>query len=503
MCLLRVRYLRDASTVAGEHAADLHSSASFMWNAIGSDIGGNKTRDSCGMPQFTNSSRYDRIHRAEPGNACIPVVRAPALMPSGRFISQRRERTMIQSTRQQTRSNRELQHAEAYGNLSELQQAFQEACEPTIGVEVELFLVDQKTGQPVVYALLPPHIQQRTQPEFLACQIEYATAPHPGVKGIRAELQEFELALTAAAAQFGARPEWKAILPDWEFDPGMIRDSKRARWNAERFGESASILAACSVHVHVAVPRENAIQVADGLQQFVPLLVALSANSPDMPGTLRRASSQRAATWAHDLPTSGFPRLFGNWENFTQHVELLRDFGVITSQKDLYYFVRPTRYGTIEVRCCDLPQRLDHVIAIAVLVQALAIRLQQRNEQPIPPSILHADLANAIISGSRATLTSCNLNRVPMAECLAVLQTELLPIAQEQGSLKELLAADCLIARIDSQRLPVTTAACTARANRQMSGSRNSKIAALRRLSPSLMLATSACLFLASAWMNV
>ncbi|MFT5323445.1 MAG: carboxylate-amine ligase [Planctomycetaceae bacterium] len=415
---------------------------------------------------------------------------------------------MIQSTHPSAQSEREQQHTEDYGNLSELQQAFAESCEPTIGVEVELFLVDEQTGQPVaiyddVYALLPPHIQQQTQPEFLACQIEYATTPHRDIAGIRAELEDFEQAVTAAAAQLGARPEWTAILPDWEFDPAMIRDSERARWNAERFGESASILAACSVHIHVAVPRHQAIQVADGLQQFVPLLVALSANSPQMPGTRRHVSSQRAAMWAHDLPTSGFPRLFGDWDNFTRHVELLRDFGVITSQKDLYYFVRPTRYGTIEVRCCDLPPSLDHVIALASLVQASAVRFQRGCPLPIPADILHADLANAITHGSQAMLTSCELSHVPLSDCFASLLSELLPIGAALDNDKGLMAANCLLEGAGRQRRKSNDPGKKGRLVGRDSSHNGSLVTALRRWSPRLTLATSVCLFLAAAVLNV
>ncbi|MCG8583863.1 MAG: glutamate-cysteine ligase family protein [Pirellulales bacterium] len=343
-----------------------------------------------------------------------------------------------------------LVHSQRYGDLLELPSSFADTCEPTFGVEVEITQLDLSTGSPApvfdqIYDLLPAHVRRQTQPELMQWQVEYATTPHRRVAPLRAELEEFERELISATSRLDARPHWTAVLPDWEFDAAMIRDSERSRWNIQRFGDAIPILSACSMHIHVAVPRHAAIAVADQLQSYVPLLVALSSNSPRLPGITRIACSQRVAMWAHDLPTSGFPRLFNDWGNFNRHVALLHDYNLITSQKDLYYFVCPTRYGTVEIRCCDLPSCMDHVISLASLVQALVVRLQQDHDMAVPTDVLHADLANAITHGPNAILTSCNGRRASVAECLEDLEEELMPIATTLKSEGELLACERLI----------------------------------------------------------
>ncbi|MEM7478147.1 MAG: YbdK family carboxylate-amine ligase [Planctomycetota bacterium] len=292
---------------------------------------------------------------------------------------------------------------------SQLMQCFQETPTAQFGIEVEVFIVDQETNQPVdgfeaIYRSLPEELQQQTTGEFLKCQIEFATTPSLNPEHHRKQLMQFQRAASKAAAEFGAKLAWVATLPDWEFDTTMIRDCPRSRSIVSRHGLRARNLATCSMHVHTQVARSAAIPVVDSLNSYVPLLVALSANSPAIAGRSHGLASERANIWAFQFLTSGFPRLFGSWERFNQHIELLRRAGRIEVLKDLYYFVRPTRYGTVEVRCCDLPKDVDRVVALATLIQCSAMQAASAPTERVPADLLHANLVEAITHGADAEL---------------------------------------------------------------------------------------------------
>lgn len=334
------------------------------------------------------------------------------------------------------------QTAKNFGDLSELQNYFLTGSDvsPDLGVECEWPICDKKTAKLLplfddIYDQLPAHIQKRTQPEFFAWQLEYATSPHPTVQDIRIELKNAYAAASQAANNFGAELPWKASDEQWAYHPKMIRPSKRASYLQKHLGSHISKTGTCGLHVHVQVSQENAIQVLNGMQSFVPLLVALSANSPTMAGRQFQASSHRAAVWANELPTSGFPQFFDDWDNFNSSIMQYRKAGIINSQKDLHSFVRPTRYGTIEIRCTDLPRNLETVVGITALTQALAVKIQRDLTFCIPRESLQANLVNAIMDGPNAIITRPrSYTRVSIKECLEFVIQELRDIPKELGS---------------------------------------------------------------------
>lgn len=343
--------------------------------------------------------------------------------------------------------------------VDQLDQSFSIQTEPTIGVELELMLVDRATGLPVamyddLFAMLPEDVQARTQGEQFACQIEYATRPHRSLRGVRDELQKFVTATTHAAELSNATLLWSGNHPFWQYDPAMNRDCDRSRMIQQRFGDLMPQLLTCGIHFHVAVNRDKAIQVVDGLQKFMPLLVALSANSPLTNHEPSGCHSHRAAVWARKFPVCGLSGPFGDWQGFNNHVRSLRDDGLIETQKDLYYFVRPTRYGTIEVRCCDVPMSINQIIALTALVQLLVVSLQ-RDELPsvnVSREILAVELDRAIVDGPEALLTDHTGHRSTPMAWMNRLICELDSTAQRLGIDAALALAPSMLAENGSAR---------------------------------------------------
>ena len=130
--------------------------------------------------------------------------------------------------------------------------------------------------------------------------------------------------------------------------------------------------------------------------------------------------------------------MFGNWETFNQHIDRLLQSGRVECQKDLYYFVRPTRFGTIEIRCCDLPLNIDSVIALATLIQVLVVYLQEHPNERSAADLLHCDLVDAIANGPHATLQTPYGKACSATDFLESLVDRLRPTARKLGSQAEL-----------------------------------------------------------------
>ena len=310
---------------------------------------------------------------------------------------------------------------------------------PTFGSELEFFIVDRKTGEPVnlfqvIRDALPESQQEHVQGEHLGCQLEYASPKCRTPQEFRDHIEQFLQAAQKAAGKHGAQLIWKAMHPTWRFDRKMVRHTARCRSNSRRLGPLERQLSSCGQHVHVKVSRGNAIKVVDRIQRFVPLLVALSANSPICEGRDTGRCSQRGHIWANGFAVSGICGPYRDWDGFNQHTRRLEAAGRIKSPKDLCYFVRPTTHGTVEVRCCDMPANPNQAVALAALIHTLVFALSEdklQATQALDREFLRAELHEAITKGPEARLTNLYGNLVFPLQFLKQLYYELEPAAKE------------------------------------------------------------------------
>jgi carboxylate-amine ligase len=128
------------------------------------------------------------------------------------------------------------------------------------------------------------------------------------------------------------------------------------------------------MHVHIGVASPEACLAAlEAVLPWLPLVLAVSANSPYLAGRETALASARAETLAL-LPRSGAPPVFpsyGDWEAFA---ERLLGLGLADEYTRIWWDVRPhPRFGTLEVRMPDQPTRLESTAALAELVHALVV----------------------------------------------------------------------------------------------------------------------------------
>ena len=129
-----------------------------------------------------------------------------------------------------------------------------------------------------------------------------------------------------------------------------------------------------SLHVHVGVNDiDRAVRVCDRLRAVLPLLLALSANSPFLDGRLAGLHSARSQTFTRSFPRCGVPYAFGGWPAFRDYIALLIRTQSIIEFTQIWWSVRPHfDYGTVEVRICDVQCTAGESDALAGLIVACA-----------------------------------------------------------------------------------------------------------------------------------
>jgi carboxylate-amine ligase len=197
------------------------------------------------------------------------------------------------------------------------------------------------------------------------------------------------------------------------------------------------------LHVHVGVPSGDlAIGVINLLVQYLPHLLALSANSPFWNGVDTGLNSSRTALYGL-LPHAGVPCYFGNWKEFRRYCQVMRDCQAIRCFKDIYWDVRPRPdFGTIEVRICDMPATLATTLGLAALTRCLVIHCLRLLEER--PRLRRGDIRRHWVAVENKWLaTRYGLGgmyiRTPsgrrrqLGQEVADLIQRLLPIARETG----------------------------------------------------------------------
>ena len=224
-----------------------------------------------------------------------------------------------------------------------------------------------------VIADLPPGLRDRVALETHAAVMETQTGVHRRVVDAVAELADLRSQLSGALAGHGLRAAVAGTHPSAVWNDTVVSSHPRYR----HIGESMRVLArreptlALHIHVGVATPQA-AIRIYNRLRAHLPLLLALSANSPFWQGRATGFASTRT-TLFEAFPRSGVPRSFRSYRDWTGAVEPLIRSGAIADPSYLWWDVRlQPRYGTVEVRVMDAQTTVDGVAALAALVQSLA-----------------------------------------------------------------------------------------------------------------------------------
>lgn len=251
----------------------------------------------------------------------------------------------------------------------------------TIGVEEELLLVDPDCGlvaegEAVLERISEGH-RSAVSTEIFATQIELKTGVCLDAGQAVKELAEVRRAVAAS----GSRLMGSGLYPAESGEPQLV---EKARYESVK-KDLASLLATppCGLHVHVGVPDpETAVAVANAMRHHLPLLAALTANSPFRDGADSGLASARAAA-VRSYPRFELPRAFRDYEDFLRVADQLIAAAGVSDYTYIWWDVRPhPNLGTVEVRGMDVQPRPETDVAIAALIQALAAKEIDRPGAP-------------------------------------------------------------------------------------------------------------------------
>ncbi|HVE67924.1 MAG TPA: carboxylate-amine ligase [Solirubrobacteraceae bacterium] len=250
----------------------------------------------------------------------------------------------------------------------------------TIGIEEELMILDPDTLDltNMIEAMLESAPEGDVKPELMESVLEIATSPCRDTaeagrqlralrRGVRETAERKGLAIGAA----GTHP-----FALWEDQRIVARPRYRDLISALRFVARQEIIFGIHVHVGLDDP-DKAIHVANGMRVHIPVLLALSANSPFWRGDPTGLASTRTPIF-RAFPRVGIPPTYRDWDDYAKRIGFMYECQVIEDYTYLWYDVRPhPNLGTIEIRVMDAQTRVEHTLGLAALVQALVRELAE------------------------------------------------------------------------------------------------------------------------------
>jgi glutamate---cysteine ligase / carboxylate-amine ligase len=332
----------------------------------------------------------------------------------------------------------------------------------TLGVEEEYMLLDAETFDLVqhvdtVLAATTGHeLESRINPELMQSVLEIATPVCRTAADVELELRKLRGYVSELARERGMRVGSAGTHPFSLFERQRITARDRYRNLVDQMQYVARRELIFGMHVHVAVDDpEKAIQVVNGLLVHVPLLLAMSANSPFWRGEATGLASSRQMVFAA-FPRSGPPPRFDNYAEYAEVVGQLEKTGCIADYTHIWWDIRlHPRLGTIEIRVCDAITRVEEAVALTAYCQALVKHFCERYERNDEIRSYHRILttenkwlgARYGLEAPVMDLATGRRNRVSVAQLVRRTLKELEPHARELGSERELEGVHDILSR--------------------------------------------------------
>ena len=305
----------------------------------------------------------------------------------------------------------------------------------TVGVEEEFLLVDEG-GAPV--GLAQEAAGDRVQLELKEEMLETGTEPCLTLNDLDAEVRRQRLVAARAAEAAGARLAALATSPLPV--TSSVTAAFRYRRIAAEYGLTAREQLTCGCHVHVQVADdEEGVAVLDRIGTWLPVLLAMSANSPFWNGVDSGYASYRSQVWQR-WPTAGPTGTFGSATAYHDVVDALIATGSALDRAMVYFDARLSdRYPTLEIRVADVCLRAEDTVLVAALARALVETAAREAAAGLPvpavrPEVLRGAGWKAGRAGLRGPLVHPTLlTQVPAADAVGALIDHVIPVLAEAG----------------------------------------------------------------------
>jgi carboxylate-amine ligase len=319
----------------------------------------------------------------------------------------------------------------------------------TLGVEEEVMLLEPHgwslaQAADMVLPSLSPELADRVTRETHGSIIELRTGVHGTVAAAADELLRWRRLLVSELEPMNLRAASAGTHPFAVWHDTVVSGGERQGFVYGSMRELARREPTCALHVHVGVSdAESAIRAANCMRGHLPMMLALSANSPFWQGRDSGLASARTPLF-QAFPRVGIPRAFDGYADYVETVDLLIRCEAFPEPTFLWWDVRAQpKLGTIEVRIMDAQATVDETAALVAFAQCL-VRLELGEGYLAPevlamPEVLDENRFLAARDGMEAEfIDPVAERRVPARTQLEPLLEALAPHAYELGCHAEL-----------------------------------------------------------------
>src|SRR5215208_5622860 len=295
----------------------------------------------------------------------------------------------------------------------------------------------EREGDPAGDAETAAHLV----PELKAQQLELGTAVCRTLAEIDTELRFWRDRAQSAAAATGAHVAALATstVP---VTPIPTQGDRYARM-LDTFGLTAREMLTCGCHVHVSVTDDDeGVAVLNRIRIWLPVLTALTANSPFWQGEATGYASYRSQAW-HRWPSAGPNEVFADAAEYHRLIDAVLATDTVLDSGMVYFDARLSeKWPTVEVRTADVALRVEDAVTLAGLVRGLVETAAREARQGVPPPAVRAEILRvAAWRAGRSGLTGDLVHPLtgrpaPAAEVLHALVDHVRPALADAGDEK-------------------------------------------------------------------
>jgi glutamate---cysteine ligase / carboxylate-amine ligase len=298
-------------------------------------------------------------------------------------------------------------------DLDRAAEKFAQSTDFTVGVEEEFSILAPETLDLVprfeelrAASTGDPLLHDHITGELISSEIEIISGVGTDLQDALARQRERRRRLFALAAAQGVLLGATGTHPWADYRKQAIIDTEHYRRVEEGLKYVAWRNNTFSMHVHLGVRGiDRAVRVCDRLRPVLPLLLAISANSPFLDGRDSGLHSARTQSFTKSFPRCGVPDAFGGWDAYREYIEFLLQTRSIVEFTQVWWSVRPHfSFGTVEMRICDAQTTARESDALAALAVACIAQAARDVDEEVPftdfaPRLIEENMWRAIRYG--------------------------------------------------------------------------------------------------------
>ncbi len=279
-------------------------------------------------------------------------------------------------------------------DLDTARAAFEASTDFTVGLEEEFAVLDPRSLDLVprfeelrdAAAASDPVLAESISGELISSEIEIRSGRGEDLAAAIAAQRDRRTRLFALAAERGAALGATGTHPWADYREQHIIETEHYRRVEEGLKYVAWRNNTFSLHVHVGVRgADRAVLVCDRLRPVLPLLLAVSADSPFLEGRDSGLYSIRTQIFTKSFPRCGVPDAFGTWDAFAEYIDFLVRTRSIVEYTQVWWSIRPHfSFGTVEVRICDAQPTAAESDALAALIVACVAQAARDIDHGVP-----------------------------------------------------------------------------------------------------------------------